>query len=138
MILESAICRQSSGKDGGLLIEVTHHLKSNEIEMSGHDGYDVPGKDIVCAAVSVLVETLIASALTLSDSAIQVEKDKGYTKITYDPLTTDLSLQVLLRAFFIGVSGVAEAYPDYVKVQAVEDLKRNGEIHGAAFEPLKS
>lgn len=121
VILESASCRKSSGKDGGLLIEVTHHLRSNEIEMSGHAGYDVPGKDIVCAAVSVLTETLIASVLTLSDSKIQVQRDEGYTKITYDPLVADFSLQVLLRAFFIGVSGVAEAYPDHANVQAVED-----------------
>ncbi|WP_207741583.1 ribosomal-processing cysteine protease Prp [Eubacterium maltosivorans] len=96
-------------------------MRSNEIEMSGHAGYDVPGKDIVCAAVSVLTETLIASVLTLSDSKIQVQKDEGYTKITYGPLVADFSLQVLLRAFFIGVSGVAEAYPDHANVQAVED-----------------
>lgn len=110
----------------------------NTITISGHAHYAAPGKDIVCAAVSALVETLAASAFTLSDSEIHVQKDKGYTKITYDPLNVDLSFQVLLRAFFIGVSGVAEAYPDHVTVQAVEDLKSNGKIYGATFEPLKS
>ena len=117
------------------MIEITYHLKSNAIEISGHAGYDVLGKDIVCAAVSVLTETLIASVLTLSDSEIHVQKDKGYTKITYDPLTADFSFQVLLRAFFIGVSSVAEAYPDYVHVQAVEDLKSNGKNTGQRLNP---
>lgn len=83
------------------MIEITHHLNSNAIEVSGHAGYDVPGKDIVCAAVSVLTETLIASVLTLSDNEIQVQKDEGYTKIIYDPLAADFSLQVLLRAFLL-------------------------------------
>ncbi len=36
------------------LIEVTHNVRTNEITVSGHAGYAEPGKDIVCAAVSVL------------------------------------------------------------------------------------
>ena len=100
---------------------ISIQCKGYSLRITGHAGYAPAGQDIVCAAVSVLTETLIASVLTLSDNEIQVQKDEGYTKIIYDPLAADFSLQVLLRAFFIGVSGVAEAYPDHANVQAVED-----------------
>ena len=37
------------------MIEAT--LTENTLDVKGHAGYDKPGKDIVCAAVSILIFT---------------------------------------------------------------------------------
>lgn len=41
------------------MIEVT--VRKDEIKISGHANYAVPGSDIVCAGVTALVQTLIKS-----------------------------------------------------------------------------
>ena len=43
------------------------------VTITGHAGYEEPGKDIVCAAVSVLVQTLAASAKRLTADRLEVE-----------------------------------------------------------------
>ena len=49
---------------------------NGEIKIKGHAGYDEPGKDIVCAGVSTLVQTLIQSIEELtSDKNFGVEKE---------------------------------------------------------------
>ncbi len=50
--------------------------KINELVIKGHAGYDVHGKDIVCAAVSSMAITTINNIIALDDS-IYYEEDSG-------------------------------------------------------------
>ena len=102
------------------LIEVTHNVRTNEITVSGHAGYAEPGKDIVCAAVSVLVSTLAESMEEVTKGQLDCIRRDGFTQIVYWPSFDD-GVQALVRAFFIGVGGVAEAYPGYVCIKEVKD-----------------
>lgn len=86
----------------------------NSIEIIGHAEYAKRGKDIVCAAVSTLIQTLAQSIQELTDDEIDYTEQPGNTKIEFGHLSEPS--KVLIDAFFIGVSGVAEAYPDYVKL----------------------
>ncbi len=94
------------------MIEVTK-LKCG-ITIKGHAHYAEPGKDIVCAAVSVLVQTLIQSVEELTADKIEYSMSPGTVDIKFWCLS-DQS-KVLIDAFFIGVKGVAISYPAYVKV----------------------
>lgn len=84
------------------------------IEVRGHANYGKHGEDIVCSAVSALVQTLIASVEELTEDRIEKDMQPGKVDIKFWCLS-DQS-KVLIDAFFLGVKGVASSYPAYVKV----------------------
>ena len=47
--------------------------KENVVEIIGHSGYDVIGKDIVCSAVSSIVTTTINGIISIDSDAISYE-----------------------------------------------------------------
>ena len=86
----------------------------DRITIKGHSGYAPIGQDIVCSAVSVLVQTLIQSVEELTADEIEYDMQPGTVDIKFWCLS-DQS-KVLIDAFFIGIEGIAEAYPDNVKL----------------------
>lgn len=103
------------------MITITHG--KNFIEVSGHAEFDEPGKDIVCAAVSVLLQNLFRSVHELTHDVLHGVFAKGYSKIVYKENLSD-GAQVLMDSFFIGCQMIAESYPDNVRiVQALNTLK---------------
>lgn len=94
------------------MIEVSR--LTDGIKIRGHAHYAEPGKDIVCAAVSVLVQTLIQSVESLTADKIEKDMQPGTVDIKFWCLS-DQS-KVLIDAFFVGIKGIAEAHPDNVKL----------------------
>lgn len=86
------------------------------VSIKGHAGYAPPGQDIVCAAVSVLVQTLCASLgeLTTAQFVAHWNEQGQLHEIKYENLSAPGRL--LVDSFFIGVGGIAAAYPDNVKI----------------------
>jgi uncharacterized protein YsxB (DUF464 family) len=95
------------------MIEITRCDRC--ITVSGHAGYAPHGQDIVCAAVSVLANNLIASIEELTADSIEYEIDSGEIIIKFRNLTDEASL--LVSSFFVGVEAVAAAYPDCVRIE---------------------
>lgn len=56
-------------------------LDKDNIIISGHSGYDVQGKDIVCAGVSVLSITTVNAMLRFDKESVSYEKKDGYLNI---------------------------------------------------------
>lgn len=90
-------------------------------EISGHAGYAVIGKDIVCAAVSFLATTVINSleeqlSVQLSYS---VDETDGHL-ICYIPANIDRGdqekAQVILKTLEIGLKSMEQEYGKYVKL----------------------
>ena len=96
------------------MIEIT--VTPDRITMKGHAGFAEKGKDIVCGAVSVLAHTFIHSLSKLCTEELGVRIASGNMEITYKDLSQ--RAQLLLSSFLIGVTDVADTYPDYVKVIA--------------------
>lgn len=94
------------------MIEVTRCDRC--ITVTGHAKYAPPGQDIVCASVSVLAQSLIASIEELTADSIDYEIEHGNIYINYRNLSEEA--QLLVSSFFIGVNGVAAAYPNHVKI----------------------
>ena len=92
------------------------------ISIKGHAGYAEHGKDIVCAAISALLQTFIASVEELTYDNIQSEITAGNAVIKYKDLSEQGTL--LVESFFCGVRMIAASYPEYVR--AVDDIKSNG------------
>lgn len=85
----------------------------------GHALYAEPGRDIVCAAVSALMQTLVESIEQLTEDKIEYKLEHGMTVVKYWTLSDQA--KVLIASFFIGCEMIADQYPKNVKiVQTVE------------------
>lgn len=89
-------------------------VQKESISVTGHAGYAPPGQDIVCAGVTALAQTLAASLDNLTDD------DPDYTIApgVFILKIKDLSekSRTLVDSFFIGICGIADIYPDYVRI----------------------
>ena len=86
----------------------------SSIIITGHANYAPPGKDIVCAAVSTLTQTLKTSAEELTEDKIKFVISPGRADIEYENLSD--KAQILVDSFLVGIHGIANKYPDYVRV----------------------
>ena len=87
------------------------------LTVDGHAEYAKTGNDIVCAAVSALVQGLIHSLRALTDDEISCRVASGHAEITYKDLSERGKL--LVDSFFIAVSDIQLTYgDDYVKIGA--------------------
>lgn len=87
---------------------------AGSVSITGHANYAPHGQDIVCAAISALVQTLIQSIEDLCTDTISYHLQPGAVEIKYGNLTKDA--QLLLDSFFIGVYMIANNYPNHVEV----------------------
>lgn len=95
------------------MIEV--RIRPERIKISGHAGYAEPGKDIVCAAVTALTQTLIQSIENLTDDEIEYRISPGKVEVEYRNLSE--KSKTLVDSFFVGICLIAEEFPEYVKVR---------------------
>ena len=92
------------------MIEVKQN--SGSITVKGHAHYAAPGNDIVCAAVSMLVQNMVFSILELTEDEIQYDMQPGSVEIRYGNLSE--AAQLLVDSFFIGIRTIADVYPSNV------------------------
>jgi hypothetical protein len=86
-------------------------------DISGHANFDDYGKDIVCAAVSVLAQTTITSIDQLTNlEEFEYKIDSGHTFIRIKPKNINGSAQILLKSFEIGVMGIKQSYNNYINI----------------------
>lgn len=86
----------------------------DRITVKGHANYAEPGKDIVCASVSILTQTLIKSIEDLTTDKIHYGISPGLVDINFKTLSNET--KTLIKSFFVGVKAIAETYPQNVKV----------------------
>jgi uncharacterized protein YsxB (DUF464 family) len=98
---------------GGMqLIVITH--EEGRITIEGHAGYAPHGQDIVCAAVSTLVQAFYLSVKELTQDEITADMAAGKAVIEYGKLSGNA--QTLLASFFIGCEMIAIEYPKNVRI----------------------
>jgi len=102
------------------MTKVMYDEKNLTMEIRGHAGYGPPGADIVCAAVSILCQTLIAN--------LERWKDQGWNALEWHTETPGecyirctpygyYSLPVeMFRFTMVGLKMIAEEYPQHVEI----------------------
>lgn len=90
-------------------------IRKDGIQISGHADYAESGKDIVCAGVTALTQTLIGSIEDLTRDEIKYEISSGRADIHYGNLSEEGKL--LVDSFFIGVCLIADEFPDHVRIE---------------------
>jgi uncharacterized protein YsxB (DUF464 family) len=88
----------------------------NSISIRGHAGYAPHGQDIVCAAVSTLVQTFIASVEELTADEITAHRNEQGQIQTIQFGHLSERAQVLLDALFVGIQMVADTFPANVRI----------------------
>ena len=88
--------------------------KVYELVIKGHAGYDVHGKDIVCAAVSSMAITSINNIIALDDS-IDYEENSGLLiiRVKRDTEVNNKLLDNLVRM----LTELAEQYPKNIEIR---------------------
>jgi len=92
------------------------------IEATGHSGYAESGQDIVCAAVSTLLENLINGLTEIVKIQPSYVIDEGVPHVSVT-LPKDLNesqmrdCQILMKSAYLGVKGVADGYQKFIKIK---------------------
>ena len=94
------------------MITVTRY--DGGISIKGHAGYAPHGQDIVCAAVSTLVQNMVLSISEITTDEIQYDMRPGSVEIRYGTLSEEA--QLLVKSFFIGVREISNQYPSNVQI----------------------
>jgi uncharacterized protein YsxB (DUF464 family) len=99
------------------------------VECSGHTGYAEEGWDIVCAAVSSIIQTAVLGLMQVAKIAVdyKVEKDKKNSRLRV-ALPKNMSdkeahdADVILQTMYLGVSDLYQEYSDYIKLEVKNDV----------------
>ena len=89
-------------------------VRLDGITIEGHAGYAEPGKDIVCAGVTALTQTLIRSMQGLTRDEIKYEVSPGRADIHYGNLSEEGKL--LIDSFFLGICSIEQDFPQYIMI----------------------
>ncbi len=105
------------------------------LEISGHAGKDMKGKDILCAAVSVLGQTFIMAAARLEDTDQSVTQNDGYlqSKLDLEKASGEsrISLKNYLDFLIYGIIELEKQYPEDINLFVrYPDSADKGESNG--------
>ncbi len=98
------------------MTNITELYRDDELigfRIEGHANYSIPGRDIVCAAVSSLTINTINCLLQIG--GVQPVVNEDTESINYCVLgKVDVIAHTLLLAAHIGYKSIAEQYPENV------------------------
>ncbi|MBI9014272.1 MAG: ribosomal-processing cysteine protease Prp [Clostridiales bacterium] len=103
------------------------HNRLVSIEASGHADFADHGEDIVCAAISVLMQTAVNSLETVAGLQFVIVESDETSGYMYIELPADLEeaksvkADIVLNTVLTGLQGIAKAYPKYMRL-----LKKGG------------
>ena len=100
----------------------TENDRITGFSISGHSGFEEAGKDIVCAAVSAVVEM---AEITINDvcgakAKTRVKEDQARVTLTL-PVSCDEeeTVQAVLAGMMVYLCSLRDNYPDYIEVLEV-------------------
>lgn len=107
------------------MTKVTITKKNNYIqvvECDGHTNYGEAGEDIVCAALSSVVQTALLGLLAVAQVNVDIKRNdkKGYLKFA---LPQDLSTEdaqkceIILQTMLCGISDLHIGYSDFIELE---------------------
>jgi uncharacterized protein YsxB (DUF464 family) len=98
-----------------------------QVECDGHTGYGVSGEDIVCSALSSVVQTAVLGVMMVAGVNAKVIRDdhKGYLKLTIPQSIDDSQrhdVNVILETMLCGVGDLYEGYSDFIELEVIDNV----------------
>ena len=104
------------------VVVVKHNNSIVSVECDGHTGYGVEGEDVVCAALSSIVQTALLGLLQVVGVRVDYKTDekRGYLKMTL-PEDMDRKMrregEIVLDTMLLGVADLNQGYSDFVNLE---------------------
>lgn len=107
------------------MTEVTIFKKNNEITevvCDGHTFYGEKGEDIVCAALSSVVQTAALGLMTVAGVNLDFERDeeRGYLRMALPENLTEQQrhdCSIILDTMLMGISDLYEGFSDFIELE---------------------
>ena len=91
------------------------------IEATGHSGYAEAGKDIVCSAVSTLMQSLAVGLTEVVQIPVDIKIDEEFAHMHIsiaDKHNTKMrDAQILMHTTALSIKAVADGYTKYIKIK---------------------
>ena len=102
-------------------IKVDTNKILKEIIVKGHSHFTQKGKDIVCAAVSVLVYSAYLSFCNMPDIKIDYIDDKNKLRLSVNKLNQEVfgELRGISIYLITGIKALAKEYVDNIKLELI-------------------
>ncbi len=97
------------------------------IECSGHSGYGKHGEDIVCAALSSIVQSCMLGITKVLGVKANIKRDdnEGYIKLELPKsLSKDLysKVDILIETLRVSVEDLLTGYSKYISMEVIENV----------------
>lgn len=96
-------------------------LKSNDaittLQAKGHSGYAEAGQDIVCSAVSTIMQTTLNGLLEVTKSAVDYEINQDIPFLRISVKAEDMAAQILMKSAYLALKQIADDYKKYIKIK---------------------
>ncbi len=94
------------------------------VECDGHTGYGEEGEDIICAALSSIVQTAILGLMQVAKIDIKYEifDQNAHLKIALPKVMTSTErhdADIILETMFLGVADLNQGYSDFVELEVI-------------------
>lgn len=93
-----------------------------QVECDGHTNYGTNGEDIVCAALSSVVQTAALGLMSVVGIDINLSRDdeRGYLKLIIPNGLTEkeqIQCDAILDTMLLGVSDLYEGFSDFIELE---------------------
>ncbi len=85
--------------------------------VKGHADYGEHGEDILCAAVSAIVQTTVFGLIKYLQVDVDYKVEDGLLSCYLDcDLASNNEVKAILETMLIGLEETTESYPEYIKI----------------------
>ena len=105
-------------------ITITKDVFGNisQVICDGHTNYGVSGEDIVCSALSSIVQTAVLGILNLVQVDLNLKRDekKGYLSFNVPKNLSSSEMHdvnLILNTMLCGISDLREGYSDFIELE---------------------
>ena len=93
-----------------------------KVVCDGHTNYGISGEDIVCSALSSIVQTAVLGILTVVGINLNLTRDekRGYLEFQIPSDITSEErhdIDVILNTMLCGISDLREGYSDFIELE---------------------
>ena len=107
------------------MIEVIFRRKQNQwilFQSKGHSGFRDSGQDIVCSAISAIVQTALLGILAFDKEIVEYNMQEGFLECNLAKKSandSELQIQGIVTAAALGCLNIAIQYPAFVTVKFI-------------------
>lgn len=94
-----------------------------KVVCDGHTNYGVSGEDIVCSALSSIVQTAVLGIYMVVGVNLNLKRDENKGFLSFELPVKDMSEQqqhdasVILNTMLLGISDLREGYSDFIELE---------------------